>query len=150
VRELLARYLNLRIQFYVIQDEDQIARIDADTARLQAQLWTAVAAKAQPTPLGALAVAGMNDVLNSQGYTDAAWRNRIPAGAWAMLGLIAICANGLIGFGGRRRGALLLLVLPTIISVAFLHIADIDSPRAGFISVVPHNLIALSQSLKAQ
>jgi hypothetical protein len=100
--------------------------------------------------LVALAAAGMNDVLNARGYTEAAWRNRIPLGAWAMLGLIAVFANGLIGFGGHRRGALLLLILPIIISVAFVHIADIDSPRGGFIEVVPHNLIALSQSMKVQ
>jgi hypothetical protein len=31
-----------------------------------------------------------------------------------------------------------------------VHIADIDSPRGGFIEVVPHNLIALSQSMKVQ
>jgi hypothetical protein len=92
----------------------------------------------------------MNDVLNTQAYTYAAWRNRIPAGAWGMMGFMAIIANALIGFGGHRRGALLLLILPIIISVAFLHIADIDSPRGGFIRVVPHNLIALSQSMKAQ
>jgi hypothetical protein len=150
VRELLGKYLDQRIQFYVTRDERQIDRIGAETAKLEAQLWSAVAARAQPTPLIALSVSGMNDVLNARGYTDAAWRNRIPIGAWAMLGLIAIFGNGLIGFGGHRRGALLLLILPIIISVAFLHIADIDSPRGGFIRVVPHNLIALSQSMKAQ
>jgi hypothetical protein len=150
VRELLGRYLDQRILFYVTRDESQIDRIDADTAKLQTQLWSAVAAKAQPSPLVALAAEGMNDVLNTQAYTYAAWRNRIPAGAWGMMGFMAIIANALIGFGGHRRGALLLLILPIIISVAFLHIADIDSPRGGFIQVVPHNLIALSQSMKAQ
>ena len=30
----------------------------------------------------------MNDVLNSQGYTQAAWWNRLPAGAWVLLALI--------------------------------------------------------------
>lgn len=35
-------------------------------------------AGAQPTPIFALVVAGMNDVLNSQGYTQAAWWNQIP------------------------------------------------------------------------
>ena len=59
----------------------------------------------------ALAVSGMNDVLNSQGYTQAAWWNRIPIAAWAMMGLIAIAANVMVGYGARRRGALL-FVLP--------------------------------------
>ena len=42
-----------------------------------------VPASAQPNAVVALAVEGMNDVLNSQGYTQAAWWNRIPAAGWA-------------------------------------------------------------------
>ena len=36
-------------------------------------------ALSQPTPFMALVASGMNDVLNSQGYTQAAWWNRIPS-----------------------------------------------------------------------
>lgn len=52
------------------------------TTRLQNELWGVVqaAAAAQPTRPVALAVGGMNDVVNSQGYTQAAWWNRIPTG----------------------------------------------------------------------
>jgi len=91
---------------------------------------------------------GMNDVLNAQSYTQAAWWNRIPIAAWAMMGLIAIACNVLIGYGERRSGLLMLLVLPMIVSTSFLLIADIDSPRGGVIRVLPHNLMALSQSMK--
>jgi hypothetical protein len=38
----------------------------------------------------ALVVNGMNDVLNSQGYTLAAWRNRIPLAAWALMMTIGV------------------------------------------------------------
>ena len=114
-------------------------------------MWEAVQgpAKAQPTPVVALAVAGMNDVLNSQGYTQAAWWNRIPIAAWGLLFAIAICANLMVGFGIRRgkNEAALLLVLPLLISISFLLIADIDSPRGGIIRVRPQNLVSLSQSL---
>jgi len=49
----------------------------------QSELWYAVKAPAaaKPTPLVGLAVSGMNDVLNSQGYTQVAWWNRIPIAA---------------------------------------------------------------------
>jgi hypothetical protein len=104
---------------------------------------------AYPTPVIALAVAGMNDVLNSQGYTQAAWRNRIPGSAWTLMILIAVCCNLLVGYGARSAGAKsgLLFILPLVISIAFLLISDIDSPRSGFIHVVPQNLVSLSQSL---
>lgn len=150
-REALRKYLDLRIAFYESRDESRLSEIGGNTAKLQNELWSTVqnAANVQPTPIVGLAVAGMNDVLNAQGFTQAAWWNRIPAGAWAMMGLIAIACNALLGFRERRKRELLLWVLPIIISISFFLIADIDSPRAGIIHVLPRNLIALSQSISA-
>ena len=96
----------------------------------------------------ALVVTGMNDVLNSQSYTQAAWWNRIPHAAWGLMAAIAICANMLLGFGARAaKMSALLLVFPLIVSIAFLLIADIDSPRGGLIRVQPQNLLSLAESL---
>src|ERR1700723_1640447 len=97
VRELLRQYTDLRIRFYEDRDTNELRLIDADTSRVQDELWAAASrpALAQPTPVIALAVGGMNDVLNSQGYTQAAWWNRIPTGAWCLMFVIAIFSNGL-------------------------------------------------------
>jgi len=91
----------------------------------------------------------MNDVLNSQGYTQAAWWNRIPIAAWGFLIMTAICCNVLTGYGAHGAGARtgLLWVLPLLVSISFLLIADIDSPRGGLIHVAPQNLAALYHSL---
>jgi hypothetical protein len=43
--------------------------------------------------------------------------------------------------------AALLWVLPLVVSISFLLIADIDSPLGGLIDVAPQNLVKLSQSL---
>jgi hypothetical protein len=154
VRALLLSYLDQRVLFYKTRDEQQLREINTRTDRLQTALWSTVEAVAavQPTPIVALALAGMNDVLNSQGYTQAAWWNRIPISAWCLMLAIAICANVLVGFGSRRAdaAATLLPVLPLIVSIAFFLIADIDSPRGGVIRVHPQNLLSLSQSLRAQ
>ncbi len=85
VRALLSNYLDRRILFYRTHDEQQLRQINANTAQLKRELWSAVRAPAaaQPTPMVALAIWGMNDVLNSAGYTQAAWWNRIPLAAWA-------------------------------------------------------------------
>ena len=63
---------------------------------------------------------------------------------------IAICCNLLVGYGARtsKSHPLLLLVLPLVVSIAFLLIADIDSPRRGLIHVAPQNLLSLSESLR--
>jgi hypothetical protein len=119
---------------------------------LQNELWAAVrtAAVVEPTPVVALVVSGMNDVLNSQGYTQAAWWNRIPIAAWALMATIAIFCNLLIGYGARRRDWHIFLILPIAVSIAFFLISDIDSPRGGAIWIAPQNLISLSQSLRAE
>ncbi len=151
VRGLLVSYLDQRVLFYTADDGQELQQIDARTDKLQTELWSVVQAAgiAQPNPVVALVVAGMNDVLNSQGYAQAAWWNRIPVAAWALMLAIAVCANLLFGCSAKETKVkpVLLLVLPLIVSIAFLLIADIESPRKGFIRVVPQNLLDLSQSL---
>jgi hypothetical protein len=153
IHTLLSKYLDQRILFYQTRDQSALRQIDADTAQLQNEMWSAVkdAALVQPTPVAALAVSGMNDVLNRQGYTQAAWWNRIPVAAWGFMAAIAICCNLLIGFTARRGRDkfrnFMLLVLPLVISISLLLLADLDSPRGGLIRVRPQNLLSLSQSL---
>jgi len=148
-RELLRKYCDERSSYYVARKEVHVGQIDAETAKLQAELWSVVSAvaKAQPTPIVALVVSGMNDVLNSQGYTQAAWWNRIPFTAWLLMALIAVACNLLMGYG-EHRTTTFLIVLPLIVSISMFLIADIDSPRSGIIRVEPHNLLTQCLAMK--
>jgi hypothetical protein len=151
VRTLLVGYAEQRIQWYRVSDPVRVAPIQSETTRLQTELWAAVAgaANAAPgSPTVALAVSGMNDVLNAQSFAAAASRNHIPIGAWVLMLLIAFAGNLLLGAHEQRGSAAILVVLPVVVSVPFLLIADIDSPRAGIIRVPPTNLIVLARSLK--
>jgi hypothetical protein len=151
VHQLLRTYLDQRIVFYQAADGPQLQQNIADTAQTHTALWSAVQtpAKSTPTPVVALAVSGMNDVLNTQGYTQFAWDDHIPLPAWMLLLAIGVGCNLLVGYTSRRPAQELLLsfVLPLFVAVSFLLIADIESPRAGLIRVEPSNLIILSQSL---
>jgi hypothetical protein len=151
LRPLLVSYLKQRITFYETTDRSQLPAIAARKNELQASLWSGVTGPAGqlPNPITALAVAGMNDVLNSEGYTQAAWWNRIPAAAWMLMAAIALGCNFMVGISSRKLKAWagLWLVLPLVVSVSFMLIADIDSPRGGLIRVVPQNLNALLASL---
>ena len=149
VKKLLTEYLQLRISFYETRDAQKLAQIDGDTTRLENELWIAVrnAATSQPTPTVVLAVSGMNDVLNRQGYTQAAWLNRIPIAAWILMGAIAVCCTLLIGYTAHGSKTFAPLILPLAVSISFLLIADIDSPRGGLIRLLPQNLMSLSQVL---
>jgi hypothetical protein len=151
-RKLLVEYLGLRIQNYQAVDAERVRSIDARTGQVQSRLWAAVSgpASADPTMVKAIVVTGMNDVLNSQGYTQAAWWNRIPQAAWLLMLMIGVCCNGLVGYGAQNphAGRGLLLILPAVVAISFALIADIDSPRGGLIRVAPLNLIALADSLR--
>jgi hypothetical protein len=149
VRAMLMIYLDQRMLYYTTRDEDQVRQIDTQTASLQAGMWSAVTrpAVAQHTTVMALVLAGMNDVLNSQGYTQAAWWNRVPTPAWILLIIISIFCNMLIGYGAHRSNAFRFFILPAALSISLFLIAEIDSPRSGIIRVRPRNLEAVSDSL---
>ncbi len=152
-KHVLRQYLDHRIAFYQAVYGDQLTSDESRTAALQAQLWQSIRpqAAAQPNPVTALVVSGMNDVLNSQGYTQFAWWNRIPIAAWDLLLVLAVFANGLVGYSTRRTryAALLLVILPCVVAISLFLIADIDSPRGGIIRIAPQNLLSLAQSLRA-
>jgi hypothetical protein len=152
VQELLKSYLAARVQFYQSDGGEPLREINARTAELQDQLWNEVKQPAgtTQTALMILVVSGMNDVLNTQGYTQASWWNRIPIAAWALMWAIAICSTFMIGYYLRpaKRHWVRLIIMPVVVSISFLLIADIDSPRGGIIRVLPQNLVNLQQGLK--
>jgi hypothetical protein len=154
VRALLKSYLDQRILFYTTRDQQELRNIGEATRRLQEEMWSAVQAPAlaQPSSVAALAVSGMNDVLNTEGYAQAAWLNRIPIEAWGLMVVIAICCNLMLGYGAHYMSvrAVLLLILPLIFAISFFLIADIDTPRRGAIRVRPENLIRLAGSLPSR
>ncbi|GJG95056.1 hypothetical protein CBA19C6_11225 [Cupriavidus pauculus] len=92
----------------------------------------------------------MNDVINSQGYAEATWLNRIPVSAWCLMIAIAFFSTFMQGYGARAETskAFLLLVLPMTVSLSLALIADIDSPQGGLIQVAPQNLQNLAASLQ--
>jgi hypothetical protein len=149
VQTLLKRYLDQRMLFYTTRSRARASEITADTAQLQTELWSTLrpAILAVPAPLMGVLVSGMNDVINSQRSSQAAWLNRIPVAAWVLMLIIGIGCCWLIGYRARRTDWLAFLVVPIAVSVCFFLIADLDSPRGGAIHVAPQNLSSLSQSL---
>ena len=153
VKGLLKEYLDQRILFYSKQDHETARQITQRTIALENAMWNELlpVARTQSTPTIALAISGMNDVINSQGYTQAAWWNRIPTAAWWLMVAIAIGANMLVGFGARnfKRNVGLFMIFPIMIAISFFLIADIDSPRGGVIRIDPRNLIDLKHNMNA-
>jgi hypothetical protein len=154
VRALLRDYLGQRMLFYSTGNPQELRQIRARTARLQTELWSTVVGvvTVRSTPMVALAISGLNDVLNSRGNAEAARQNRIPMESWGLLTVIAIICGLMLGVGARNAKGerVLVSVLPVVVSISFLLIADIDSPATGLIRVTPESLTALSSSLSSQ
>jgi hypothetical protein len=154
VRALLRDYLEQRIRFYLTGNAQELRQINARTARLETELWSVVVVSGtvRQGALVALTVSGVNEVLNSRGNAMAARQNRIPLESWGLLAAIAFICALMLGFGARHAKGerVLMSVMPLVVSIAFLLIADVDSPSRGVIRVNPENLAALSGSLSAQ
>jgi hypothetical protein len=149
VRALLQQYRDLRIQFY-LSGHIETEKLTASTTQAQMELWNAASrpAEAQPTAVAALAVASVNDVIKSEGAARQAWDDRIPAAAWALMFGMALGCNVLLGYGARRAVWKISIVLPLVVAVSLAFIADMNSPRGGFIHIRPANLQRLQGILK--
>ncbi|MBY4730350.1 hypothetical protein K6V90_07320 [Cupriavidus pauculus] len=151
VKALLARYLDQRLLYYRTRDADQLAEIATATAQTENEMWLLArnVAREKPTPIGALVVSGMNDVINSQGYAEAAWLNRIPVSAWSLMVVIAFLSTLMQGYGCRTDSSkAVVFFLPLTVSLSLTLISDIDSPRGGLIRVAPQNLMSLAASMQ--
>jgi hypothetical protein len=150
VQGQLVGYLDLRIKKYAAHAVQDTSELAARTAQIQGDMWSEIkdAALANPNPVTATVVVGMNDVINRQGYTQAARWNRIPIPAWMLMAAIALFCNFLIGFSTKGLSILKLLIVPFAVSVSFFLIADIDSPQGGLVRVQPQNLQFLADSLR--
>jgi hypothetical protein len=149
-KTLIRQYLDQRILYYEEQRQEQYAAIDVRTQQLEGDLWAIVLkeAAARPTPTVALATSGMNDIFNSEGYTRAAWRNRIPEAAWILIAAMSLFCCGLMGYMAHERRTRLFAMLAVILSISFFLLADIDSPRHGLVRLHPVNRMALASSLR--
>jgi hypothetical protein len=152
VRALLKGYLDRRITFYETRNRDSLRNNVAETHRLQNQLWATTINSAYPaTAFTGLTISGMTAVIDNEGHTQAAWVNRIPSPAWALLFAIAVCACVMFALTRDRvrSAGTLMWIFPIIVSVALFLIADIDSPRGGLIHVIPDNLLTVAAGIRS-
>jgi len=98
--------------FYTNTDDAQRTRIDERVKSIEAALWTAVGtAAAQPTPVAALVLAGMNDVTTRRAYAGGLLESD-SYGAWYLCS-IALCCNVLCGYRMQTTGKLALVLPPS-------------------------------------
>jgi len=80
----------------------------------------------------------------------AALENRIPPTIWIMLIVIGVMTCLMFGYATRRQFWLVSLITPLMIAVVIGLIADLDSPRNGFIRTDLNSLQRVELDLEVE
>ena len=149
LKELLRRYAETRIEFYRAGiDPERREAVDAESERLQAEMWrlTAVSAARGPTCTVATLVEAVNLVIDLHASRLDAARNHVPAVILWLLALMSIASTGLIGyvagFGNRELRAPIAIVL-VLIALVIGMIMGLDRPMRGLIQGGQESMLQL-------
>src|SRR5277367_3617896 len=147
---LLRRYVDARMEFSEIGIND--AELQAALVRagqLQKELWRAAAAEAQvrPTPTMSLYLQSLNAAIDVSEKRVSARENRIPGAAWFMLIVMSALTCLTVGYSLQKRFWFVMLLTPLMIAIVLTLVADLDSPRNGWIRVQQPSMERLRQSL---
>ena len=152
VRELLKSYLEQRILFYKSRDAAELAQVKARTAQMGSNIvecgegaggndadaggGASIIGDERCAELAGLYAGGMVEPDTDCGVgVDVGDRNSVQFDDWVL------CA-------AADRKWIRLVVMPLVVAVSFMLVADIDSPRGGVIRVKPLNLVSLQEGWK--
>jgi hypothetical protein len=149
-RQLLREYVPVRMSF--LSAGTDLAAIEQSRVRsgeLQNRMWQIGVAEGtvHRDAVSALFLSSLNDTIDITEKRTAAFENRIPIAAWALLLLISCSASGLVGISISKRSRPLILVLPLVIGAAMSLILDLDSPRAGFVLVHQNSMQRVAEQI---
>jgi hypothetical protein len=151
VKDLLRDYLGIRLNSRAaLRDPAKMTEGLRRSAEIQSTLWRHAEASAveEPNDITATFFDPLNDLIDVDTERLAASRNRIPAGVWIILGLVAVVgcvmSSYAAGFSGVRS-PFTNVVLPLLLSGVMLLIFDLTNERHGFIDVSLQPLIDLQR-----
>jgi hypothetical protein len=149
-RRVLRAYVDARLDAAIRGNRDAaIARSE----QLQVQMWAAArdAAQASPTPVVALFVSAVNEVIDMHGRRLAiALRNPIPPTILGTLYLAALLVMAALGYARGLTGdrsVVATFVLLVVLAVVLTVIIDFDRPYEGLLTVSQQAMRDLKASM---
>ena len=152
MREVLARYVDARVDFANARTGEAEVQQNARIVALQAELWKVLIDGTQAfrdTPRASLLFTTTNESIDLAAERFAARQDHIPPRILRMLLLFAMLAAGLVGYERphQRRSTVLLLLLLTL---AVGLILDLDRASTGLTQVPQEPMLDLQRSLRGE
>lgn len=152
-RSLLRDYVDIRLNR---PRDETIEQAIARSSELQTRLWSEAVAAAQksPTPVVALFISSLNEVIDLQAKrVMAGLRSRVPLEIWVTLYVMAIVSMAAVGYYEGLAGARRSLAAPALVvafAVVMLLIADLERPFTGILQVSRQALVDVRHSMAEQ
>jgi hypothetical protein len=157
IQELLRQYTALRVEIASMADDDpeKIRGMDNQTKQLHGLIWSHAAALARenPSPVIAVFLQTLNEMIDLHSKRLAAFRNRVPFSIYLVLFVVSAIILWLVGyyFGShRKRVRILTTMLALLVASVMWLIMDLDQPVRGAIRASQQSLIDLHQDLSQE
>ena len=150
IRQLLREYVGNRV---AIGDPSRQAEARTRSEEIHTQLWAraeAVAMARPDSPLVALFIQSLNEVIDLHAKRIAAISLRIPMEIWLAIIVVAFLTMTLVGFHNGlagRRNLIPVMILVLVFAAVILLLADLDRPYEGFFTISQQPLLDLQQQL---
>jgi hypothetical protein len=156
VRDLVRDSVDIRLHARAaLRDPVKLADAVRRSEQIQSRLWqhAEAAASEAPNDITATFVDALNGMIATDAERLAALRSLIPVGVWLILLVVAAvgCWTSSYAAGAHGvRSSLSSLLLPLLITVVIVLIADLTSERHGVIAVSQQPLIDLQNSIRSK
>lgn len=149
IRDSLRGYLDARLEHYqapLNEPQLQAANVKADGFQRQAWELAVAAGQKKPTPLSALLISALNEMIDLREKQTVAFENIVPQTVLAFLLFLALIAVSVVGYLngiGKARQSLLCLVFGGVVASTLFLVIDLDRPRRGPIRLSHTSLLRL-------
>ncbi|WP_026607395.1 hypothetical protein [Methylocapsa acidiphila] len=149
--QALRRVLDLRLE-WAADDATQAQSAAKRGAEAQKDLWAIAVrfAEQDRSAVAAQFIVAANAVIDSGAEREAAAANRLPIQMFGLLGLLALVAMAITGYGcgiAGDRAFVATTIVSVLVTAVTIVICDIHEPRQGFITKSQQSLIDLRASL---
>jgi hypothetical protein len=149
-QQLLREYVPLRVEFLNAgSDRERMQASLSQAEALQQRLWGSASRYAgdHRDSITGLYLSALNESIDLSESRTAAFENRIPIMAWAMLVFIGFAATLAVGITAASRSQTLRLMLPLVFALALLLTFDLDSPRYGLIHTQQTSMLRVAKQV---